>query len=962
MRWGSADADAITLTTDKQIYAPGETAKILVRSPLPRGKYLLTLEREGIISEKIIDLDGSARTIDIPIEEYYVPIVYAAISSYTVRSAPAENSYYEPDLDKPKGIFGLTAIHVDNTSRHYQIEIEPGQGVYGPGENAEVRLRVLLGGKPAPGVELSFMAVDRGVVDLINYHVPDPLSFFYNPENFPLGVRGADSRSLLIDPVTYALSDLQGGDSEDESKLEERKDFRPTAVFEPYLVTGSDGTVRVTFSLPDSLTTYRCTAVAVGQDAARDAGHPAFGIQERDLRVSAPMTALIAGPRKLRWRDTAQVSLILTNLENTPSDARITLAIEPVLAPGAEADVAPDTVLEVDGPAEQTLKVQPGESIEAAFRVAAVGSGRARLVFTLRSPRVNERIVREIDVNRPQVYETVTVMGNLAPGSSSSAAFIEEGLVIPEMASAGAAEDTGTLSVSLAASRLALLKDAVGYLLDYPYGCLEQRTARLLPLVAFGDHLAAFQLDSPVGDVRKVIEDELALLAKNRLPDGSYPYWPGGGRGDYFVSLRVGHIAVLAKAKGYAVPDGIDTTRLLTYVSSSDFARRFLSRDPFLQGYSLWVRALLGEKVGSEVRTFLDRGDEIGISGMSFAGLAALELDMRDLATTARDRVRRFIRPGTRSLDITDTAESQIFGSYWNRESDKYALALMLYQALNPRDDMTTRLANSLIDRQRQGRTSTASTFWAVLAFGRIGDDEARDAAPQTARALAQVSLGGAPLFTADFESYGGVPVSRIFAFTSPTLAALARNTLLPLRFERTAPASGGGPLYYTASLRYGIPAELAAVRDEGLGVFVETLDTDGRPVTDGRLVAGKVYTRRVVVSSPRTRSYVAVRVPVPSGAEIVDASFVTSATVPPVNSNPTEQDPWSPREQPPLQFIMDDEVRFHWDHFPQGKKEAVFRFRAVMPGVYPTPPAAAECMYEGEVFGRAAGELIIIR
>ncbi|WP_100217035.1 MG2 domain-containing protein [Treponema primitia] len=957
VRWGSADADAITLRTDKQIYAPGETAKLLVQSPLPKGKYLLTLEREGIFSEKIIDLDGSARTIDIPIEESYVPIVYAAISSYTIRSGAGENSYYEPDLDKPKGIFGLAAIYVDNASRHYQIEIQPGQGVYGPGDDADVRLRVTLGGKPVSGVELSFMAVDRGVVDLINYHVPDPLAFFYDPNNFPLGVRGADSRSLLIDPVTYALSDLQGGDAEDESKLEERKDFRPTAVFEPYLLTGPDGTVMVRFSLPDSLTTYRCTAVAVGQEA----GFAAFGIQERDLRVSAPMTALIAAPRKLRWRDTAQVSLILTNLENTAAEAKVSLEIE---------DLSKDTpVLVVDGTTERTLNVQPGESLEAPFRVAAVGSGRARLIFTLRSPKVNERIIREIDIDRPRVYETVTVMGNLG-----EAPFIEEGVVI--------GGETGTLSVSLAASRLAMLKDAVGYLLDYPYGCLEQRTARLLPLIAFGDSLAALQLDSPVTDVRKTIEDELALLAKNKLSDGSYPYWPGNSRGDYFVTLRVGHIAALAKEKGYAVPGGIDIPRLLTFLSSSESARYHLTRDPFLQGYSLWVRAMLGERVGSELRTYLNRGDELGISGMSFAGLTALALDMKDLATTARDRVRRYIRPQTRSLDITDTAESRIARSYWNRETDKYALALMLYQSLNPKDDMTTRLANALIDKQRRGQgragwSDTAASFWAVLAFGWISDTEALDAAPRTAGETslqnARVSLGGHALFSADFEPKGGVPVSRIFSFTEPPLAGLERNTLFPLRIEREAAAPNAesargtslqvvARLYYTASLRYGIPAELAGVRDEGLGVFVETLDADGRPVTDGRLTAGKVYTRRVVISSPRARSYVAVRVPVPSGAEIVDASFVSSGTIPPDNDTKPERDYWTPYEQPPLQFIFDDEVRFHWDQFPQGKKEAVFRFRAVMPGVYPTPPAEAECMYEGEVFGRAPGELIVIR
>jgi uncharacterized protein YfaS (alpha-2-macroglobulin family) len=70
--------------------------------------------------------------------------------------------------------------------------------------------------------------------------------------------------------------------------------------------------------------------------------------------------------------------------------------------------------------------------------------------------------------------------------------------------------------------------------------------------------------------------------------------------------------------------------------------------------------------------------------------------------------------------------------------------------------------------------------------------------------------------------------------------------------------------------------------------------------------------------------------------------------------------DDW--RGSPSMRFIMDDEARFHWDFFPAGKKEVEFRFRAVMPGVYPVPPAQAECMYEEEIFGRSAGELIVIK
>jgi uncharacterized protein YfaS (alpha-2-macroglobulin family) len=930
VQWGRGDADTITLTPDKSSYAPGETAKLLVQSPLPRGKYLLTIEREGIIEQKLIELDGSARTIEIPIKESYVPIVYAAIVSYTIRSGPPEHSYYEPDLDKPKGLFGLARLLVDQESRHYRIEIESSKGSYRPAEDAELTLKVSQNGKPAPGVELSFMAVDRGVIDLINYHVPDPLAYFYNPRNFPLAVRGADSRSLLIDPVTYSLTDLQGGDEDGNSKLDERKDFRPTAVFEPYLVTGPDGTVKLKFGLPDSLTTYRCTAVAAGLSD--------FGIAEQDLKVSAPLTAVAALPRKLRWRDTGTISLILTNLGRDAVEAKVSVETETI-----DNNALWDTVLEIDGPKEQTVKIQRDASAELSFKAAALGAGLSRITFTLRSPEVNERIIRTLVVDRPVLYETVTAIGNL--GNENP--FIEEGVVLPSIVPEG----TGSFSVSLSASRLAMLKEAVRYLLDYPYGCLEQRTAMLLPLVAFADRLETFDLETPVENPKKVIEGELAQLARNQLQDGSFPYWPGGRSGSEYVTLRVAHIMALAKQKGYDVPALMNNQTMLRYITGIDFTKPYLRQDHFIRGYSLWVRTMYGERIGTEISAYLRQGDELGISGWAFAGLAALELGIRDLASSARDRVRRFIRPGTRTLDLTDTYARS--GSFWGFDSDRYAIALMLYHALSPADDMTTRLANSLIERQRRGIwNNTSSSYWAILAFGRIADAEEK---ARTSDLNSRLSLGGTQLLEAAFQPSKGIPVSRSWTFGESPLDTIQRDTLLPLRIER----AGEGQLYYTASLKYGIPTELASARDEGLSVFAETIDSAGNPVRDGVLVPGRTYTRKVTVSSSRDRSFVALRAPVPSGAEIVDAVFVTSSTVPP-KENDTEQDEyyWWNREEPPVRFIMDDEAVFHWENFPSGKKEVEFRFRAVMPGIYPTPPVQAECMYEEEIFGRGAGEL----
>ena len=213
IRWGREDTQDINLEADKLIYKPGETAKLIIKSPLPEGQYLITTEREGIFDERVVYLEGGAQVIGIPIEENYVPVVYVAVSSYSKRTRPPEHSYFEPDLDKPRGYFGITALNIDTASRTFDISVETDKSSYNPGDEVEMTIRTSFNGDALPGAEITLMAVDRGVLDLINYHVPDPVKFFYSSDKFPLATRGADSRSLLIDPVTYEVKDLQGGDS-----------------------------------------------------------------------------------------------------------------------------------------------------------------------------------------------------------------------------------------------------------------------------------------------------------------------------------------------------------------------------------------------------------------------------------------------------------------------------------------------------------------------------------------------------------------------------------------------------------------------------------------------------------------------------------------------------------------------------------------------------------------------------
>ncbi len=976
VRWGLEDSDEIKLVPDRDSYDVGDTAHILVQSPLPKGRYLVTLEREGIFEERVVDLEGSANVIDVPIADGYVPVIYVAVSSFTKREAPP-SSYFEPDLGKPKGYFGMHTLLVSTKTRNLTAEIAPDRTVYAPGEEAEVKVRVTDNGRPVAGAEVTFLAADRGVLDLIDYHVPDPVSFFYDQSKFPLGVLGADSRSLLIDPVTYEIKDLPGGDS-GEGKLGRRKDFTPLAVFEPYLKTDSDGIAIARFKFPDTLTTYRATAIIVDMNR--------FGIQEKEVTVQNPINVRTALPRRLRLRDTARAGVVVTNLSG--ADREVTVSLDP-------------GILQLNGEREKSVTVPAGRSVEVPFTLEAViaekGTGSpgsaavypsswtAKLVFTVRSAVLSEQLEDSLVVERPLVEEAFTVSGRtdrsgtagagsaslLTPEQAASgSAFAEEGVVIPQSIAPG----FGELTLSVNSTRLSTFAEAIRYLTDYPFDeFLDNRLNRILPQVLFKEAVTAFTGNSTSYDPA-LVKRFFASAAKCQLSDGGFSYSPEyrPDRSSPYMTVRMAHAYYLANRNGFAVSGTVDTSRMLRNLAALYNDKRV---SQYVKIYSLYVQALFGQHVEIFLNAMQQKGDAVGMTGYGMLGLAYQALGMQREASDMLGRMKKFIRVGTRSIDLTETYEAR---DYFDSRVESLALLEMLYQAQDPGAEMLSRIAQTLLDRQKHGHwVSTEDTAWALIAF-------ASAAAAETGAATDfrfTASLGSSNLFDSVFSGVGTDPVTRVFPLFDTPLAGLARNKLYNLELAK----EGTGIAYYSATIRYALPAEVVLPRDEGFSVYTRITDLSGNPVKGRELALGKTYRYTAIASTAKARTMVALRVPVPSGAEILDSSLVTTGRY--QEAGGVNRRSWS-RETvygqqaqfdqegtvtvtpfgvfadsfEPIQRILDNEVRYLFDEFYAGRQEIQFLFRTTTPGVFPTPPAMVSCMYEPEVFGRSAGTLYLIK
>ncbi|MEL3906733.1 MAG: MG2 domain-containing protein [Treponema sp.] len=940
--WNRNFESSLRLTPDQSLYNPGDTARILLESPLPAGTYLITVEREGIFTEEIRHIEGNTQVLEIPIAQNYVPVVYVTVSSYSVRTGAPKHTYGEPDLDKPKGFFGATAVFVNARVKAFSIDIAADKKTYKPGEKAVLTLTAKQGGKPLADAELTLLAVDRGVLDLIDYHVPNPLDFFYNPENFPLCVTGGDSRSWLMDPVTYEIKNLYGGDSDDGKGDGERSDFNPTAVFMPILKTDANGQVKAEFTFPDSLTSYRITALGVQGEL--------LALHEEEITVQNTVNILPVMPRRLRERDTAECGVLISNLDRSAHSVTVNASLRTPQSGNASAGlVREEGKAFIDGKTQHTVKVEGRQQAVVYFDLAAVQSGEIEVVFDIRSDILNEKLIQPLIIERPFVFETVTAVGTIEKNEKEAS----EGVVIPSLADS----NTGSLSVTLDSSRLGLLSSAVRYVFDYPYNCMEQQSSRMLPLVIFGKYIDVFGMNNKVADVRETVRSVFADWAEIQQQNGAFPYWPGGEYSSFYVSLRVAHVCAAAKKHGYTEQDIAVNTAALTAYLNKAFQQNTEKLSPYLQAYSGYVLSLYGIKVPQNLLNGL-AAQEGNPAVQALTGLIYLQRGDKERAAACAAVIKRYLRPTARGFELSLDDHGRTRFWFDNDIALDYALAVQFLVQLDSGDETVTRLLHTLMERQRAGYwQSTSITAQVFSAFDALITYRNLEATDMTAAA----ALGGQELTSGAFKGLEAKPVSAVLPFAEAPVQKMQRDTLLPLSFSK----KGTGQLYYTASLMYALPQEMQTMRDEGLGIDYTIRDTaSGKVLTASSpviaLESGKVYEAEVRLSSGKDYTFVALRVPVPSGAEILDTAFVTTAAFNESEENTDE--PWQEERLLSSQRIYDNEVQYFWNEWERGSSTLRFKFRAARRGVFPCPPAVAECMYEPEIFGRSSGTLFTIK
>lgn len=903
--WSDNEESRMNLIASKPSYEPGETARLVPQSSLQGALALVTVERGGIIEARVQRIAGASDGIEVALTDVHAPNVFASVALVRGRTGPK-------DEQRPRLQMGITELKVSSASRRLAVEIETDKESYQPGETVRGTIRVTSANAPVRA-EVSLSAADEGVLQLIAYQTPDPMQRFY--ANWGLGVDNSTTWTKILrlnDPsdVDMEYGADYGGAGGEPGRVRSR--FVSSAYWAPALVTDANGQVAFEFEAPDNLTAFRLMAVAADEGTR-------FGSGERRITIKKPLLAKPVLPRFFTAGDRGEVGVVIHNYTGADGTVEVTAKAE-----GAKLQKETESV-----------QIASGDSARVRFPLR-VGDGKdATFEFSARMGAHSDALRMALPVNRPYIYQRkVLARGEL--GAAGNMRF-----ELPLSWDAELVAKDSMVSVSVDRTGMSELEPSLRYLIEYPYGCLEQTLSRFIPLTKVKD--LARSLDMAELSETKLddfVRAGASKVARHQdMDSGHFSLWPGG---ETYPHLTVYALYGLNEAKRAGVRvDAQTVTRGLEAMREwARSAERKLgeSGEAGTMAMAAFLLAELGQPdTGLNARLF-EAHRNLPRYGQAFL-LRALHL--AKAPAEQRQAVETALLAGVDgSGETAIIREVEPDEYYMDSDVRSTAIALSSLLVANPGHGLVPKLAEGLLRAQKGGRwANTQENLYALVALA----DYARR--QDQGQATVTVYKGKERELRRRLKGHEAMVFRR-------SVRSVDKG---PLVIETD------GPVRYVVSVDEARKIKADAPVAQGFTVSREYLDpATGRPLP--RFRAGSLVHVRVKVKLDADNHYVAVVDPLPAGLEAVNPRFAT------VTAKVEEEeeddghwwddtpDTWTYRE------LRDDEARAFADHLSAGEYTFEYLARATLPGQFMALPARAEAMYTPDENGRSAAIEIDVR
>lgn len=870
--WGdpSSTSDAasrLTFTTDKKQYEVGD--KIQLNIPSASGsKLLLTLEKNNkVISSKWYPATGDQTQITIEATADMMPNVYAFVSHV--------QPFEHPSNDMPLRMYGVVPIMVADPKTQLHPEISM-PDVLQP----DKEFTVTVSERDKQSMAYTIAVVDEGLLGLTRFQSPDPWSFFHRQE--ALAVQTWDM-----------FDDVLGGYG---------------GSLERMLSLGGDGAA----ALVDAPQAERFKPVVMHYGPFYlNAGEKKTHKIKMPNYVGAVRTMIVASDRK-RWGAAEKTSTVKSDLMIQPTLPRMVSPGETVTLPvhvfamgdqvsAVDIKVTTNDMATVVGGAVQNLRfTKPGDRMVYFSLRIPERPGLLKVDVTATAGSYTTTQQMELDVRIPNPPATQVVSATLAAGQKWSGKLVLAGM-----------KGTNEASLELSLMPPINLESRLQYLIQYPYGCLEQTVSSVFPqlyLTALTDLTAGQEQE-----IRRNIQGGIQKLKSFSLPSGGFTYWPGDNYRDAWCNSYAGHFLIEAAKSGYTVDRTMmDAWRNAQKKDAQAYRPGQYYRDDLNQAYRLYTLSLDGQPAWGMMNRLRTQKDLDPAAAWMLAAAYALG-NRNDVAGEIIQKLNTDVKP-----------YSELGYTYGSDLRDR-AIILETYMAMGKQDEsmrMARLIAASLSSEYWY---STQSTSYALLAMGKMS----RQFSGKDIKARL---------------TQGNKPAEVIASSKGMVIRKLDVN-LDNLTLENTS----GDPLFVRLTTT-GRPLKgVASEVKNNLSMKVRYMDMAGKDLSPDKLKQGQDFIVQITVTNPGTFTtdldQMALAYLFPSGWELTNQRldqfgdrFANSAVR--------------------YQDIRDDRVntffsmgRGTWTHY--------FVMTATYAGKYWLPDILCEAMYAHDVQARLPGRWV---
>lgn len=893
----------MALTPLRPRWHVGETARLTFECPWPRADALITVVRNQVLHRERRSVTSGGATINIPVTREMLPNASVIVTLVRPRTGP-HTALGTPDPNAPDLRWGAAELSVDAPTEALSLHVQVPSGAQRPETDVPIEVHVTdPNGRPAHAV-VTLWAVDEGTLRLTHYTTPD-FTQSLRPRTAPLFAL-EDLRRSLASRIAFPALPAASGDgpsdsSTDNSLLEVRDGFEPTALWLPHITTDSSGIARTTLRLPTRAGELRVMAIAT--DTSSRSGRAWTSLSSTRPVVGQPLF-----PRVVTDGDRFSPAVISRNTTDRPLHATVRFSLGNTMVSTHSIDLPPHS-----------------DSLTSVSLIASATT--THLSVDIESEGTHDRHSQSLFVrSRTRALRTALI------GATRSTQRIN--FSVPLWAS------NTSLSLTVAPHPFIGLDSALASLASSFDNSPEALASRALAYVSLRTlNLAAPNPQQQQSQLQDNSERSLAALAALQTPSGGFGAYDSRDYPDAFVTAWVLHAMATVRHQGWRV----DTDRL---DRAAQWLTGYVSQGP--QGaawdtFALALRALResGRDVTTPIATLYDRRELLSTHGLAMLALAMSPHDPR--------------RTGLITAAVRQSGASSRHPVGWfHGAAHEWGAVLEAVAPIASQNTAANRAAGALLAARNNGTDGgwattyqTSAALSALAAYARVFTTEAElhthvtlslDGNELTGRTLRDTrrwQLGSSRL------PHGEHQLS--LTSTGPIFYSLEATWNAPLGPTDTIARGRGAALHRIIERESGQP----------LG--------DGDTVHVGELLRVRLF----VYSERSLPPFCAVRDPIAGGVDPLDRGLDTTprASLDALVGAGPDDDAIDARvayasrslNTIARRVFSPASATFELNPDTEGLQEYTYAVRASVPGDFTIPPAVLSARYDTDVVARSA-------